>query len=589
MKLLLGLFAVVVARFSSALDGVHANSHREVRALWEAKGEILQSISTIRLFHTLASTPEVREQCRVSFEAFQTKATSCLAGVGTIFAENSTDDSNAVHSKIEAYCAAGACADQMSTAARAVKQDCVETGVFGEICSARPNATNCGSDALCAWSPGNCHVSQDFFSNLRWVLGMFCLQNTATATVPAKYCIPSFLDFVRNVPTDIQALNTQLTNGCDECTLKVFFVWSKIEPLRAAVHFIQLSNLCLRRDNKFCAVHQKELEAGQQIAGVECNNYTVDTNCNTAPHGCTWGGGKCGELWAAEKLNKVCHPCTLVYVHRALFAIKLMDDFQLPDPNGERRKTAFALLAMSYVVNGVCSTNLQDQYCLPKLQANPLVDTSCTGLRTFLSSTGCCAPSIVDFGRGLCRLDQMVHTASTCQADVDAIENRVSLCPGLTLGKTCAALKFLLIHEAIVTGIAAEWFAIAANQATLKEELKKVIAFAIGIDILLITEINIVARAAAGRRLLQTTSDIQVTTTLTVPQYGASRSAMEGLKGELNPLGVNDAVQMTTPGGSLSSPTITGQSVTNISVVENAASSVAPAFVLASVIGVLLQ
>jgi hypothetical protein len=279
-----------------------------------------------------------------------------------------------------------------------------------------------------------------------------------------------------------------------------------------------------------------------------------------------------------------------VYVHRALFVIKLMDDFQLPDPNDDRRKAAFALLAMSYVVNGVCSTNLQDQYCLPKLQANPLVDTSCTGFSTFLKSAGCCAPSLIDFGRGLCRLDQMARPGSTCQAEVDAISNQVSLCPGLTLGKTCAALKFLLLHEAIVTGIAAEWFAIAANQARLKEELKRVIAFAIGIDILLITELKIAARAAAGRRLLQT-GDLQVTTTITVPQYGASRSAMEGLKGELNPLGVNDAVQMTTPGGSLSSPSITGQSVTNIAVLEaNAASSITPAFVLVSAIaGVLLQ
>jgi len=293
-------------------------------------------------------------------------------------------------------------------------------------------------------------------------------------------------------------------------------------------------------------------------------------------------------LWTEQKLTPLCHPCTLVYAHRALFVMKLMDEFALPDPNNDRRNAEFALALISYTVNGVCSTDLQDKFCMIKIQQQP-VDFTCAGMGTFLKNVGCCAPSVIDFAQGLCNVDKAVHPiASTCQANIDAINTQISNCPGLNLGLNCAKVKYLLLHTAVVTGIAQAWFAVPANKARLIEELKKVIAFAIGVDIAFITKLEIAAAAAGnGRRLLQAGS-LSVTTTVTVPNGGGYKSATQGLTGELDPLGVNEAVQVTTPGGSLGQPTIVGLTTTNIAANSNDASAVSPALAVLAVVGIFL-
>jgi len=267
------------------------------------------------------------------------------------------------------------------------------------------------------------------------ILRVFCLQNTVA---PIKYCIPSFWKFVKTPYTTIPLFKTQL------------------------------SSLCLKRNDKFCAVHAKEMEEARDSAPPECKTFTTEPTCTPALRKCLWNGDKCEELWTQEKLETTCHPCTLVYTYRALFVLKLMDEFRLPDPNNERPLAKLVLSGMSYIVNGICSTDLKDAYCMPKLQTKP-TDLSCTGMTNYLSTAGCCAPSVLEFAQGLCSLEKLLAPASACQTEIDAVTTQINSC--VTLGKTCAQIKYELIHEALVTGIASEW--VTANKDRLIAELKK--------------------------------------------------------------------------------------------------------------------
>jgi len=330
------------------------------------------------------------------------------------------------------------------------------------------------------------------------------------------------------------------------------------------------------------------LELGQQSAGEECSNITETGACTSAPRGCRWSNSKCEELWTQLKLDTLCHPCTLVYAYRAIFVLNVMDDFNLPDPNDARRNARFGLSLIAFTVNGVCSTDLSDSFCMIKLQQTP-ADFSCAGLGGFLKTVGCCAPSAIELYQGLCNVDKAVHpTTSNCQTSIDAINMQVSNCPSIKLGLTCAKLKFLIVHQAILSGITSAWF--AANKDRLIDEVKKVIAFAVGIDIALITDLKIIAAVTGNGRRLLAAGDLQVTTTITVPNYGASLSANTGLIGELDPLGVNDAIQSTTPGGSLGQPTIVGQSTTNVAVLPSSdAFSVSPFYGALLLVGIFFH
>jgi len=422
---------------------------------------------------------------------------------------------------------------------------------------------------LCAFDAGVCHIDPNFFSTIKMILGLFCMQNDAET----KYCIPSFFDFVHNKPVGIPALTAQLTSGCDECTLKVFQVWSRTEPLKAALNFLQLSTVCLQRAGEFCVIHQMELDNSRQAAGADCSTYTDTTSCSNAARGCHWNGNSCDDLWTVDKLTPMCHPCTLVYVNRQLVIMKLMDAFGLPDPDNARRNSSIELAIVSFFVNGVCSTDLKDQFCMPKLQANP-PDFSCGGMANTVKTVGCCAQSLLDFVQGVCNVETTLNPAANCQANLNAVNSEIQSCTGLTLGKSCAEIKYILLHQAILSGIDPNWLTL--HQDVLIVELKKAIAFAIGIDVAYITELKIAAALTAGRRLLAT-GDLQVTSTITLPLYSASQSAAEGLQGNIDPLGVNDAIQTTSPSGSLANASIVGQSYTNIAVVnQNGASSATP-------------
>jgi len=333
-------------------------------------------------------------------------------------------------------------------------------------------------------------------------------------------------------------------------------------------------------------IHQMQLDAANS-GTAECEMFQAVGGCTNAPRGCRWDGTKCEELWTNAKLTPLCHPCTLVYANRALFLLRVMDQLQLPDPNFARRNSTIAISAVAYTVNGVCSTDLQDKFCMPQLQAQS-AGYDCAGMSTFLKTTGCCAASILELSQGLCNLDQVMHPNSTCQAQINALTSQIKMCPGLTLGKTCAEEKYLLVHQAIISGVDPAWH--AANQAILIQELKKVIAFAIGIDIAFIIDLKIAAATnSTGRRLLQA-GDLQATTTITVPNSAAGNSAFEGLTGQLEPLSLNDAVQTTTPGGTLNSVSVIGVSTTNVAVVPsttaNDALSVAPMALVIVIAGI---
>jgi len=566
MKLLLGLFALVAARYADVL-GVTQNSHREMRALWHEKGALLESMSATRTFHTLG-VPSAA--CITADTAFQAKADMCLPGVADIFKPNSNENSSEVHSSIQTYCAAGGCSEQMNAAALALKTACIDSGDFGTMCANRPNSSSCMpvNDTLCAWDAGTsvCHINGDFFATVRMILGVFCLQSDPVAGVAQKYCIPSFYDFVNAHPVGIPAVTAQLTAGCDECTLKVFALWSRVEPLKAAISFLQLSTVCLKRGGEFCFVHQLQLDAGAKLAGADCSTND-NTTCTSALRGCRWNGQACEELWTVAKLTMLCDPCTLVYVNRMMVIMKLMDFFGVPDPNSTRAITEFVLGAMSYTFHGVCSTDLSDQFCMPRLQATP-PDFTCAGLTNTLKTDGCCAPSLLEFVQGICNIEKQINASTNCQFVLDTINTQIASCAGLTLGKPCAQLKYIILHQAILSGVDAAWF--AAHQAALSLEVQKAIAFAIGIDIAYVAQLKIAA-ATSGRRLLQN-GDLVVTSTITMPQYSALQSANEALQGNMETLGINDAVQSTN-GGSLGNVTLTGQTLTNIAVLGTSGAS----------------
>jgi len=338
------------------------------------------------------------------------------------------------------------------------------------------------------------------------------------------------------------------------------------------------------------------MNAADLVAGAQCSTYTDSPSCGGAARGCSWNTPqtKCEDMWTIAKLTPLCHPCTLAYVTRILFALKVMDALMIPDLDHSRQQSEQQLILTSYVVNGVCATDLKDNYCVIQLQQQP-TDYSCAGMTNYLKTVGCCAPSVLNFQQGLCNVDKTVNpTTSTCQAQLDAVNSQIASCPNLQLGKTCALLKYLLVHQAILSGIAPAWLAIQANHDALIVELKKVIAYAVGVDVSLIIDLTLAVAAATpgtGRRLLDTPTNYQMTSTVTVPQASASQSATEGLAGNLDTLGVGNLLDSTTPGGSLSQPTITGQSVTNIAVPPNSneASSATPMLALAAVACIFLH
>jgi len=584
---LLALFAVAGARMMpTATSDLHLEAHAQTQALWQEKGAFWRELATQEF--TLLSTAAEQKACQLAIQNFNTTADTCMTPMNGLFESNSSLTSQDVHTKISNYCDAAAaggsgCNQQMIDAVRKFKTDCIETGVFGEICTGHgSNQTACGQGPFCEFDSidTSCHVSGKFFGNIRLILGVFCQQSDST---PPKYCVPSFWDFINTKPASVDQLTTQLTNGCDECTLKIFAFWSRVEPLKAAVNFLQVANLCLQRQDrmgvsKFCFVHQLQIDAARS-ASMPCEVNTAADACAAAARGCKWNTdrSKCDELWTNDKLDFTCHPCTLAYARRLLFLIDIMDNFQLPDPDGSRAKAKLDLSIAQYVVFGVCSTDLKDQYCMPQLQSQGEVNPAspCDGVKTALTNVGCCAPSFVDFMQGVCKIDTFLHPASTCQSDIDKFRSGLQSC-SVTLGKTCAEEKFLLLHNAVLHGVDPAWLAIPGNKEKLIAELKRVVAFALGVDVSFIIELKIAAALATnGRRLLQT-GDLQVTTTTGVPNNGVVIGGKTGLIGNMETLGVNDMVQ--TP-GQLGGASMEGQSTVNIAVIGSSDASSIGCFV----------
>jgi hypothetical protein len=117
---------------------------------------------------------------------------------------------------------------------------------------------NCNNTVYpCAPRPGGqCGVDVEHLTNLRLILNVLCVKALDSAGVE-KFCVPSFYTFVKD-KSPLSA--ARLDAGCDLCTLKIFSTWSKIEPFAAAIHFLNLANVCLKLDGKYCVLHQQTLD-----------------------------------------------------------------------------------------------------------------------------------------------------------------------------------------------------------------------------------------------------------------------------------------------------------------------------------------
>jgi len=255
-----------------------------------------------------------------------------------------------------------------------------------------------------------------------------------------------------------------------------------------------------------------------------------------------------------------------------IFVLSLMDQLGLPDPHLARLISEIELNIVRYTIDGVCTTDLSDNYCETKIQAAPAVDPQniCPGLQTLITQCGCCAASFVNFAEGICAIETTLDPSNTCMTGINNLLNTIKGCSE-TLGKTCAEIKYLLVHTATLSGVDPNWLQIAGNNPKLIAALTTAIAYAIGIDIAFITDLKIAAAASStsGRRLLAA-GDLTVTTTFKVPNNGVVLGTKVGLIGNMETLGMNELV--ASP-GQLQGVTLTGQTTTNIATVGTSSAS----------------
>jgi len=273
-----------------------------------------------------------------------------------------------------------------------------------------------------------------------------------------------------------------------------------------------------------------------------------------------------------------------------VFILDIMDALGLPDPQ-DRAIARFELDVLRYEVTGVCATDANNAYCMPKLQATTIAQPAsvCNSISAFVTNAGCCARSWIDFNQGVCNIDQVIHPqTSTCQTQINQLETAIASCTNVKLGPSCAATKFLMMHEATLSGVDPNWLQNAQNMAALQNQLRTVIAYALGVDTTYIVALVIQAAATQnGRRLLQGPPDQTVYTNFTVPNNGVVIGATTGMIGSMETLGLNDLV--TSP-GTTTPATMTGVSVTNVAVVPTSgASMLCPVLSMALVVASLFM
>jgi len=526
-------------------------SYDEMRALWFSKSADIQRILSFKLepnartFHTLGTDPNAA--CLAAEQKFFTLAQTCLT-VGYIFNGSHTASDAQVESDITNYCAAGGCNDQMQAAVDGLDQNCRQNHVWQTQC---PAATNCSAAPYpCAISPvdGTCEPDPKFLTTIRFILSLFCLQGP-DGHGGEKYCVPSFYAFVN--PTQSCDLATRLANGCDNCTVQIFSKWSQVEPLEAAIHFMQLALECLNLNGTWCIIQQAQFQNySNQLAmdpkGGECNTFSDAASCTNATRGCVWKTN-CQDDWTGPKgdlkLGYFCHPCVGAFLWRTVKLIALADILHLPD-NGTvpRDLTAAGALVTLFVRSGVCATDLKDHFCLPELQqATPDFNPPCNGIAQLVNQTGCCAASFVSFEEAVCKIEVMAGSNTTCIADIAAFKTVVNSCP-TGLGETCAVQKFKAFVKFTVTNLNDTWWADPRNQDILVKCIVALAAYNGGVN-----ESSVNAQVAPGRRLVAGGTAV-VTANVAVGSNSEFFSVNQGLS-PLAPLETLDLNQNVPSGG----------------------------------------
>jgi len=357
----------------------------------------------------------------------------------------------------------------------------------------------------------------------------------------------------------------------------IFAAWSKVEPLEAALNFMQLGLFCLNLNNTYCIINVNALQNTSAYYaslpnGGQCNTFTDQPTCVGGAQGCTWSNSSgCSQDFTSTQgrnlLNTVCHPCIGAFIHRSVALLDLMDVIGLPDNGTQTRaQERLGFEVTLFFRAGICSTDLSNNFCLPEIQSEPNPDFSniCNALATMKSNVGCCAASYFDFSIKVCYMAVLLAAAqnqtNNCTASVAQIQLALSTCadatPPVNLGQTCAAIKFSLGVKLVVSGLAAAWWQAAVNQQTLLNTIQQIVAFNGGVDPQNVT----VSSPNQGRRLLQG-APVTVTAAISV---GSSTDAT-AVMGGLSPTSNLETLTLTqnTQAQGLSGVQVTSQGVTN--------------------------
>jgi hypothetical protein len=558
------LFALLAGYAAALSSGDEA--YVQMRELWSSKHAFVQRIMSYkaepnaRTFHTLDAA--ANQACQLAEQAFFTLAQTCLPQVDYIFNNSNTAPASQVATDIGTFCAPAACNSQLLDAVAKLDLACMKSQVWQTECPKAP-ASNCSSAPYpCALVPGTntCGLDPAFLKQIRFVLNLFCLQGP-DGQGGTKFCVPSFYGFVN--PNPSCPLQTRLQNGCDLCTLKIFALWSSLEPLAGALNFMQLGLECLNLKNTWCAIHQMDMQtAADNLAklpnGGNCNTFPNATSCAAAARGCRWNTNNnppnCDDDYTGTtgqaKLDTICHPCTGAYIWRMVVIIGLEDQLKLPDnASNPRDAVRDGLLAILFVRSGICATDLQDNYCQPQLQtANPnFSGDPCVGLGQLVAKTGCCTAGVVAFEYGLCQIQLLAKVNTTCATDlqnqVAVLQNCASRTPPVVLGPTCAEIKFAVLVKLTVIGLDAIWLADVAHQTLLLDIIARIVAYNGGVN-----ASAVATQGAATNRRLLAAGSYAVTATVTVGSAADYLALNSGLSKTSN-LETLDLNQNTQAGG----------------------------------------
>jgi len=325
-------------------------------------------------------------------------------------------------------------------------------------------------------------------------------------------------------------------------------MWSQLEPIQAALTFMQLGLECLNLNNTWCVLYVAQMNnASTAIAaqpnGGECNSFSDSTSCGNAARGCYWNTGKnppdCEDSYVGPvgtaKLNTICHPCVGAFIWRSLVIINLEDQFNLPD-NGTvpRDVTRLQLMATLFVRSGICSTDLKDNYCVAEVQsANPNFGGGiCTALSSIVQQTGCCAASVIAFEMGVCQVAVLLGQNTTCVSDIGKFAGALQACAAaatpVNLGPTCAEIKYAILVKLVLTGLDLAWYGKAGNPALLLAIVERIIAFNGGVNASAVT-----AQTSTSRRLLQA-GGVGITATVNVGSASEYYTVNQGLSKNAN-------------------------------------------------------